>query len=423
MLYKLQNFIKENTILLLIIEIFAFFIISLMIMNEISPINKYDENAYLEHVRTILLSENYWYLGDRNRMPIFNYFLALFYDLNLSELQNYYNLKNANLALTSIFSFLFFLKINKQFKNKFIFINLSFLILIIPVFALVHQLLVESIFFLGFCLMLIYFEQFYLNPSNQNAVKLGIAGAFAYMLKYTGLTVFFGISVFTIIFGLLNYKKIYIKRFIVVFLTFFTLVSPYLYENYSNFNKHMFYNVNSEFYFWADSWEEIVDGVRANNDRIGWPTMEDNELPSLKKYVDEHSLSDVVERFIYGFKSIGTDYFSLNKLGSHITIVSSSVIVMSLYLANKGKTYYLLKPDYFDFIVILTCGFIIFASAFNSYISTGLRYTLPIGIPLFLMIFLKLDKISTKSNENFILGNLVTLNFIIIFNSYLNLLS
>ena len=423
MLYKLQNFIKENTILFLIIEIFAFFTISLMIINEISPINKYDENAYLEHVRTILLSDNYWYLGDRNRMPIFNYFLALFYDLNLSELQNYYNLKNANLALTSVLSFLFFLKINKQFKNKFIFINLSFLVLIIPVFALIHQLLVESIFFLGFCLMLIYFEQFYLNPSNQNAVKLGVAGAFAYLLKYTGLTVFFAISVFTIIFGLLNYKKIYIKKFIIVFLTFFILVSPYLYENYSNFNKHMFYNVNSEFYFWADSWEEIVDGVRANNDRIGWPTMEDDELPSLKKYASEHSLSDVFERFLYGFKSIGQDYFSLNKLGSHITIVTSSVIVMSLYLANKGKTYYLLKLNYFDFITILTSGFIIFASAFNSYISTGLRYTLPIGIPLFLMVFLKLDKISNNINRNFILGNLVVLNIFIVFNSYLNLLS
>ena len=167
----------------------------------------------------------------------------------------------------------------------------------------------------------------------------------------------------------------------------------------------------------------MVDGVRANNDRVGWPTMEDDELPSLKKYVSEHSLSDVFERFLYGFKSIGEDYFSLNKLGSHITIVSSSVIVMSLYLANKGKTYYLLKLNYFDFITILTSGFIIFASAFNSYISTGLRYTLPIGIPLFLMVFLKLDKLSNNSNRSFILGNLVALNIFIVVNSYLNLLS
>lgn len=423
MLNKLQNFIKENATLTLIIEIFVFFTISLIIINEISPVNKYDENAYLEHVRTILLSENYWYLGDRNRMPIFNYFLALFYDLGLSEIQNYHNLKIANLALTCALSLFFFLKIKDKFNNKFIFINLSFLILIIPIFALIHQLLVESIFFLSFCFMLIYFEQFYLNPSNLNAIKLGVAGVFAYLLKYTGLTVFFGLSLFTIIFGLLSYKKIYIKKFILVFFTFFILVSPYLYENYTNFNKHIFYNVNSEFYFWADSWEEIVDGVRANNDRVGWPTMKESELPSLKKYVSEHSLSDVIERFLFGFKSIYKDYFSLSKLGSHITIVSCTVILISLYLANKGSAYSLFKLDYFDFITILSCGFIIFASAFNSYISTGLRYTLPIGIPLFLMVFLKLDKISNKSNENFILRNLVILNIFIVFNSYLNLLS
>ena len=109
MLNKLQNFIKENATLTLIIEIFVFFTISLIIINEISPVNKYDENAYLEHVRTILLSENYWYLGDRNRMPIFNYFLALFYDLGLSEIQNYHNLKIANLALTCALSLFFFL--------------------------------------------------------------------------------------------------------------------------------------------------------------------------------------------------------------------------------------------------------------------------------------------------------------------------
>ena len=40
-------------------------------MNEISPINKYDENAYLDHAKTILISENYWYLGDRKQNATF----------------------------------------------------------------------------------------------------------------------------------------------------------------------------------------------------------------------------------------------------------------------------------------------------------------------------------------------------------------
>lgn len=425
MLSRIQNFTRKYTISIIFFEIITFFTITLLIMNEISPVSKYDENAYLDHVRTILLSENYWYLGDRNRMPIFNYFLSLFYDLNLNELKNYYNLKIANLALTSFLSMLFFLKLNKKFQNKFIFINFSFFVLVIPIFALVHQLLVESIFFISFCLMLVYFDQFYDEPSSQNAIKLGFAGAFCYLLKYTGLTVFFAISLFTIIFGLLNKKTIYIKKFIIVFFTFFILVSPYLYENYTNFNNHIFYNVNSEFYFWADSWEEIVDGVRANNDRVGWPTMEDSELPSFEKYVSEHSFSDVYNRFLFGFKSIGVDYFSLSKLGSHITIISISVLMMSIYLAYKRRVFYVLKLSYFDLITILTCGFIILASAFNSYISTGLRYTLPIGIPLFLMVFLKLDKVCARNNIlefRRILVFFTSLNIFILANSYLNLL-
>lgn len=425
MLNRIQNFTKKYTISIIFFEIITFFTITLLIMNDISPVSKYDENAYLDHVRTILLSENYWYLGDRNRMPIFNYFLSLFYDLNLNELKNYYNLKIANLALTSFLSMLFFLKLNKKFQNKFIFINFSFFVLVIPIFALVHQLLVESIFFISFCLMLVYFEQFYDEPSSQNAIKLGFAGAFCYLLKYTGLTVFFAISLFTVIFGLLNKKTIYVKKFIIVFFTFFILVSPYLYENYTNFNNHIFYNVNSEFYFWADSWEEIVDGVRANNDRVGWPTMDDSELPSFEKYVSEHSFSDVYNRFLFGFKSIGVDYFSLSKLGSHITIISISVLMMSIYLAYKRRVFDVLKLSYFDLITILTCGFIILASAFNSYISTGLRYTLPIGIPLFLMVFLKLDKVYARNNIlefRHILVFFTSLNIFILANSYLNLL-
>lgn len=425
MLIKIQNFTEKYTISILFVEVIAFFTFTYLIMNDISPINKYDENAYLNHVRTILTSENYWYLGDRNRMPFFNYYLSIFYNSELTELQNYYNLKTANLILTCILSFLFFLKINRKFQNKFLLINLSFFILVIPIFALVHQLLVESIFFLGFCLLLIYFEQFYENPSILNSIKLGFAGTATYLLKYTGLTVFFAISLFTLIFGLFNKKRSLIKKFLVVFLTFFIIVSPYLYENYMNFNKHIFYNVNSEFYIWADSWEEIVDGVRANNDRIGWPTMDESELPSFSKYVSEHTLSDAVNRFIYGFKAIGEDYFSLEKLGSHISFVTLAILLMIIYIAFKNKTFNLLKPNYFDIITILTVGFIIVSSAFMSYISTGLRYTLPIAIPLFLMVFLKLDKILFQSNTikfNNILFSLIFIDVCILANSYFNLL-
>lgn len=426
MLNKIQNFFQKYSTSIILFEILVFFTFTYFVMNEISPINKYDENAYLMHVRSILAAENYWYLGDRNRMPLFNYYLSLFYDTDLIELENYYNLKTANLLLTCLLAFLFFIKLNKRFENKFIFINLSFFILVIPTFALVHQLLVESIFFIGFSLLLIYFEQFYKNPTTKNSIKLGLAGAIVYFLKYTGLTIFFGISLFTIIFGFLYYKKNYLKEFFTVFFTFFILVSPYLFENYQNFNKHIFYNVNSEFYIWADSWEEIVEGVRANNDRIGWPTMEESELPSFSKYLSEHNLQDVFNRFIFGFKSIGNDYFSLNKLGSHVSIVTVSGIILIIYFAIQDKTLHLLKPNYLDIITILTVGFILVSSSFYSYISTGLRYTLPITIPLFLIVFLKLDKVSEIKSSNKLKEIFIfffSIDLLIILNSYVNLLT
>ena len=152
--------------------------------------------------------------------------------------------------------------------------------------------------------------------------------------------------------------------------------------------------------------------------------MEESELPSFGKYVSEHTLSDVINRFSYGFKSIGVDYFSLNKLGSHITLVSTSVIILIIYLANKGSSFYILRPSYFDIITILTSGFLIFSSAFYSYISTGLRYTLPIAIPIFLMVFLKLDKINTENNNKMFISifvHLIIVDIFILTNSYINL--
>ena len=149
---------------------------------------------------------------------------------------------------------------------------------------------------------------------------------------------------FSIVFGFLN-KRNYLKNYLIAFVTFFILTSPYLIENYTKFNKHIFFNVNSEFYIWADSWDEIVEGVRANNDRIGWPTMDENELPSLSKYIAEHTISDVYERFLFGFKSIGADYFSPNKLGSHVSFASIAIILLILYFARREKGYFPFKTN------------------------------------------------------------------------------
>ena len=82
-------------------------------MNEISPINKYDENAYLAHVETILISENYWYLvtGTECRFLITSFQYSTI--LKQAKLKIIITLKYANLGLTSFLAFLFFIKLEK----------------------------------------------------------------------------------------------------------------------------------------------------------------------------------------------------------------------------------------------------------------------------------------------------------------------
>jgi hypothetical protein len=51
---------------------------------------------------------------------------------------------------------------------------------------------------------------------------------------------------------------------------------------------------------WYDSWEEVKEGTRAYGDREGWPTMPEEQIPSLTRYVQTHSLRDIAQRELHG---------------------------------------------------------------------------------------------------------------------------
>ncbi len=81
--------------------------------------------------------------------------------------------------------------------------------------------------------------------------------------------------------------------------TFFVVISPYLRANMRVFGRP-FYNVNSDFYMWNDSWAATRRGTRGHHDRQGFPQLPPDRLPSAKRYFEQHSVGDVVERLERG---------------------------------------------------------------------------------------------------------------------------
>ncbi len=79
------------------------------------------------------------------------------------------------------------------------------------------------------------------------------------------------------------------------------MLLPYFLESKERYGQY-FYNVNTTFYMWYDNWYEARTGTKAAGDREGWPDLPDDEIPSLSKYLSEHSLDQMRGRIRYGWR-------------------------------------------------------------------------------------------------------------------------
>jgi len=92
---------------------------------------------------------------------------------------------------------------------------------------------------------------------------------------------------------------------------FLGLLSPYLINSKKHFG-HYFYNVNSTFYVWYDDWPSASVGTYQDGDGKGWPTTPPDQIPSMRKYLREHSAAQIAQRFGNGFLEMIT--VSYNRL-------------------------------------------------------------------------------------------------------------
>lgn len=306
--------------------------------------SKVDQGAYIDFAKKAYTS-SFAFTGHRNRMPLFPWIEALFYSPDMSDEAFFEQGKQLNVLISiagiAALGAAFFQKFSKSYATYAIAV-IAFLCFAIkaPWFQ------AEILFYVLFGFAFIFAIESISNPKWYKSVGVGLLFALAHFTKASALP---GLAIYTCSFALPLLADLRSRRFnrlrsirvvlnaILPLLVFTATLFPYLKESKERY-EHYLYNVNSTFYVWYDSWGEAKFGTKAAGDREGWPDMPKDEIPSLTKYLNEHSATDILRRFsrgaarIHNNACIGADSPSQFGLCIH---VGMGVLVLLCCLAAQ----------------------------------------------------------------------------------------
>ncbi|WP_420643771.1 hypothetical protein [Candidatus Leptofilum sp.] len=358
-----------------------------------------DQAAYMRMAEQLKTS-NYTTLTDRARMPIFSFLLSLFYEPGISRELFFYRGKLLNIVISLISLPLLFL-IFKRYLPLFTAVNLTlihaFTVYIFKAPFVQAELLFYLFNFLGFLLLCRLLWQ---PTSDQNvwktAVLTGIVLGVAHLTKASvlpGLALFFGIAVLQAIFRQWvspRSPRQFLRNLatpLLVLLFFLLTIWPYIQNSKEQFGRY-FYNVNSTFYIWYDHWDEVEAGTKAHGDRVGWPDMPPEELPSAAKYLREHSFDQIGQRLFEGLLVIFITTRNSYGYWIYACLLFGFVLIVALFNWHKAKTIVAQHP----FLALFVNGYFavyILLYAWFWPISSGTRFSLALFSPvMFVLAFI-----------------------------------
>jgi len=266
-----------------------------------------DQQVYINLAKKVHQS-GFAYKGDRNQTPLYPFFQALFYEPEMSDREFFAVGKQVNIVLSLtlllvlFFVFRYYFSLHRSVILTLI-VTFSLCIFKAPYFA------VENLYYFLSFLAFLGMGSMLISPSIPKGVLTGIALGFAYYAKASiqpALVLFCLIYISKEIWRIAHLKQAWvssIQNWVSLFLlvgVFLGVLFPYIRESKNIYGQY-FYNQNSTFFIWYDDFSS----ARADSDRYGygqgWPDLSPEEIPSLRKYIREHSIKDIVDRFVYGF--------------------------------------------------------------------------------------------------------------------------
>jgi len=269
-----------------------------------TDVSRSDQGAYLTAMAR-MRATGFRYLGDRNRMPLYPGIQALLTDPQASPEAAFERAKRVNVLLSILILAALF-PILRAWLPRLQALNVV-LITAFTVFMFKAGWVQAEIlfYFLSFALWLLLIELLR-EPSPTYGALAGVLAGLAYLTKASvlpTLILWVAWSCVVVAWDLLRRERALAwKRLAstgVVVLLALTVVFPYLDDNKRIFG-HWFYNVNTTFYAWCDSWDEAASGVKAAGAMEHWPSLPPDQVPSPARYLETHTTGQIVHRLVRG---------------------------------------------------------------------------------------------------------------------------
>ncbi|MGB0716909.1 MAG: hypothetical protein ACPGXK_13585, partial [Phycisphaerae bacterium] len=266
------------------------------------------------------------YLGDRNRNPLYLALLSTVHD----ESHAVYFIRATSFAVFTSGLWLVLLAfllwgVLKQFGATGFMVTATAWLLYLPTASFVQA---ELLFYLLFLLAYLFSANALMNRSAWTAAMAGVLTGLAWLTKASGLIMLPIVLAGFLVVGLrdVSAKRSLRPRLVgglVFLLAFGAVTAPLWCANWSHFGSP-FYNVNSRFYMWFDSWSEARRFSIQCLPEQSFPVDCEQVLPGPVQYWKTHSVAQIFARLSSGFAAQMT----------HLVAHPMTKYVLAIWLLN-----------------------------------------------------------------------------------------
>lgn len=346
-------------------------------------ITRTDQGAYIKQ-GLAMRNSDFTYVSPRNRMPLYPGILALFLEKGSEHTAFFETGKRLNTVLA--FAGLVFvgLVFFRSFPRHHA-LNILFLTAFTVFLFKAPYVQAEILYYLlTFAVFLLCWKLFG-RPRLWIAILAGGLLGLAHLTKASVLPGLLVIMVFLPLDALWQRARSGWSPFgkiaaaLVVTAVFLAVVYPYI-ANSKRIFGHYFYNVNSTFYMWCDSWKEATSRTREAGDRKGWPDLPADQIPSFSNYLKTHSAGDIAWRILKGLSVV---FNSMMKSYGYLGICLAYLAFAAFLVAWKCRLalrLFLRRP--FPYLALLAyfCGYYLLVAWYSQIIS-GNRFILGLFLP------------------------------------------